>query len=233
MPRSQWNIGFALLFLLAGFLLVLQVRANQTLRAGTALPSRRLEDLTVLIRRQQEADRMLRDEVVTLEAKLEGYRTAEARGRSLTQAMQRELGELRDALGLTPVHGPGLVVALQAAPGRLAVPQAQDIAGLVNELWAAGAEAVAVNGVRVLATEGFAQQGAALRVGGRVIRDPYSVAGIGDPGAMEGALLVRGGLVDGLRGVGLTVVLSRITDMALPAYTGQIRFRFARPPGPP
>ncbi len=232
-PRPQWQIGFALLCLLAGFLLVLQLRANQALRAGAALPSRRLEDLTVLVRRQQEADRMLRDEVAALEAKLEGYRTAETRGRSLTQEMQRELGELQEALGLTPVHGPGLVVTLRASPERSAIPQAQDVAGVVNELWAAGAEAVAVNGVRVLATDGFAPQEEAIRVGARLIRDPYAVVAIGDPAAMEGALLVRGGPADGLRGVGLAVELSRAADVTLPAYTGRLRFHVAHPLGAP
>ncbi len=227
--RVQRQLGFALLLLLAGFLLIVQVRANQTLRAGAALPSRRLEDLTVLVRRQQEGDRILRVEAARLTAKLDAYRTGEARGRSLALEMQRELRGLRETLGLTPVHGPGLAVSLQRAPQRPAVPQAQDLAGLMNELWAAGAEAVAVNGVRLRATEGFSQQDDAVRVGGRVIRDPFSTVAIGDPAALEGALLVRGGLVDGLRGVGLTVVLSRLTDVMLPAYTGQIRLRFARP----
>ncbi len=233
MPRSQWQTGFALLFLVTGFLLVVQIRANQTLRAGAALPSRRLEDLTVLVRRQQDGDRMLRDEVVALEAKLEGYRTGEAQGRSLTREMRRELNDLRNGLGLAPVHGPGLVVTLVAAPTRSAVPQAQDLAGLTNELWAAGAEAVAVNGVRVLATEGFARQEDAIRVGRQVIRDPYSVAAIGDPAAMEGALLVRGGLADGLRGVGLTIAVARAADLNLAAYTGQIPLHFARPAAGP
>ncbi len=232
MTRVQ-QIGFALLLLLAGFLLVVQVRANQSLRAGSALPSRRLEDLTVLVRRQQEGDRVLRDEIAKLDAKLEGYRTAEARGRSLSLEMQRELAQLHAALGLAPVHGPGLVAALGAAPGRSVVPSARDLAAVVNEFWAAGAEAVAVNGVRLLATDGFSQHGESARVAGQVIHDPYSVVGIGDPAALEGALLVRGGLVDGLRGVGMTVALSQLHDVTLPAYAGQIRPRFAHPVGIP
>lgn len=229
MGRPRRQAAFALLLLLAGFLLAVQVRANQALRAGAALPSRRLEDLTVLVRRQQEADRVLRDEVAALRAKLDSYREAEARGRSLARQMRVELAALRGQLGLTPVHGPALVAVLGAAPGRLAVPQAQDVSGLVNELWAAGAEAIAVNGVRVLATDGFSAQGEAIRVGGWTLRDPYTIAAIGDANALEGALLGRGGLVDGLRGVGLTVLLSRVPDAALPASAGPAGFRFARP----
>ncbi len=214
---------------LAGFLLVVQLRANQAFVARSALPSRRLEDLTVLIRRQQESDRVLRNEVATLEAQLEEYRTAGARGRSLALEMQAELAQLNEVLGLTAVRGPGLEVVLKAPPDRTGTPQAQDLAGMVNEFWAAGAEAVAVNGVRVRSTDGIAQQGAGVRVEGRVIRDPYTVVGIGDPAALEGALLVRGGLVDGLRGVGLTVTLVRRQDVTLPPRAGGDTFRVARP----
>ncbi len=221
--------GFALMLFLAGFLLVVQLRANQAFVARSALPSRRLEDLTVLIRRQQESDRVLRTEVAQLEAKLEEYRAAGARGRSLAQEMQAELSQLRDVLALTAVHGPGLEVVVKAPASRSAAPQAQDLAGVVNELWAAGAEAVAVNGVRLRATDGIASRGVGVRVAGRVFREPYTVVGIGDPSALEGALLVRGGLVDGLRGVGLTITLTRRPDVTLPPRAGGNTFRVARP----
>lgn len=228
MIRPQ-HVGFALLLLLAGFLFVMQIRASQAFRAQSALPSRRLEDLTVLIRRQQERDRILRNEAAQLQAKLEEYRTAAARGRSLALEMQGDLAQLQAALGLTPVHGPGVQVVLRAGPRRTVVPQAQDLAGLVNEFWAGGAEAVAVNGVRVRASDGIAQQGRGVRVESRVLHDPYRIVGIGDPGALEGALLVRGGPVDGLRGVGLAVTLFRLTDVTLPARAGGDTFRVARP----
>lgn len=227
--RSAWQSGVGALLLLSGFLLVAQVRAEHDLRAGAALPSRRLEDLTVLIRRQQEADRSLRDEIAALSAKLEGYRVSEARGETLTRQMRREAAELRETLGLTAVHGPGLGVTLAASPRRLAVPQASDVAAVLNELWAGGAEAVAVNGVRVLATEGVAQRGAGLAVHGRALADPYTIVAIGDPAALEGVLLVRGAVVDGLRGVGMTVTLRRLADTTVGPYGEAPRFRVARP----
>lgn len=233
MHRAGAQVGFALVLLLAGFLLVVQVRADRALRAAEALPSRRLEDLTALVRRQQETDRTLRDEIASLQAQLDSYRTAEAKGESLTLEMRRELADLRLDLGLTPVHGAGLVVVLATGPTRLTVPQAEDVSGVVNELWAAGAEAVAVNGIRVLATTGFSGPPGAVRVGGVRTVSPYSIVAIGDPAGMEDALSVRGGIVDGLRGVGLTVVLARAPDVRLPAYAGRLRFHVARPIGVP
>lgn len=222
-----------MLLLLAGFLFVLQVRADQALRAAAALPSRRLEDLSVLLRRQQEADRTLRDELAGLRTKLDDYRAAEAGGESLADQMRREVEDLRVVVGRRPEEGPGLVVALAASPRRAVTPQAQDVSAVVNELWAAGAEAVAVNGVRVLAVEGFAADPAGVRLRDRVLHDPFRIAAIGDPATLEGALLVRGGIVDGLEGVGLNVTLARSPHLVAPASDAPLEFHYARPAGPP
>jgi uncharacterized protein YlxW (UPF0749 family) len=228
-----WQIGFALLLLLAGFLFILQVRANQALRNAAALPSRRLEDLSVLLRRQQEADHSLRDELAGLRKRLDDYRAAESGGESLTGQMRREVAELLAAVGRDAMRGPGLVVTVSAAPRRVVVPQAQDVSAVVNELWAAGAEAMAVNGVRVRAVEGFGDDRGGVRAGAVVLHDPFRIAAIGDPATLEEALLVQGGIVDGLEGVGLTVTLARSAALTVPASDASLRFHYAHPTGPP
>jgi uncharacterized protein YlxW (UPF0749 family) len=231
--RRQWQVGFAILLLLAGFLFVIQVRANQALRTASALPSRRLEDLSVLLRRQQEADRTLRDELAALRKKLDDYRTAEAGGQTITGQMRREVGELWIVLGRRPAQGPGLIVTVTAAPQAVATPQAQDVSAVVNELWAAGAEAIAVNDVRVLAVDGFSPDPHGTRTRGHVLRDPFRIVAIGDPATLEGALLVRGGIVDGLEGVGLNVTVARTASLRTPASDIPLRFTYAKPAGPP
>lgn len=231
---TAWQRGgvTALLFL-AGFLLVLQLRANQVLRAGIELPSYRLADLAVLIRRQQDSDRALRDEIEALGAKQRQIQTAEAEGRSITGAMQHELAGYREELGLMPVQGPGIMVTLGADARRLSVPQAQDVAGVVNELWAAGAEAVSVNGIRALATDGVGALPRGVTIAGRITQDPYAISAIGDPVALEGTLMVPGGAVDGLRGVGMTVTLARVAAIGLPASSRKPAFHIARPASSP
>jgi uncharacterized protein YlxW (UPF0749 family) len=233
MKRRQWQAGFAILFLLAGFLFVLQLRANQALRAASALPSRRLEDLSVLLRRQQEADRTLRDELAALRKKLSDYHAAETGGETITDQMRHEVTDLWIVLGRRPAQGPGLVVTLTAPPRRVVAPQAQDVSAVVNELWAAGAEAVAVNSVRVLAVEGFAGDPAGVRLRKRLLHDPFRIVAIGDPATLESALLVRGGIVDGLEGVGLNVTVARSARLRIPAADAPLQFNYARPVGPP
>ncbi len=230
---AAWQRGVAALLLLAGFLLVLQLRAEQALQAGLALPSYRLADLAVLIRRQQEADRALTDEVRALEAKQRQIQSAVAAGRSIAEALRREREAYRLELGQTPVAGPGIIIVVSADPKRLSVPQAQDVRGIVNELWAAGAEAVSLNGIRMLATDGIVAVPVGVQIGKQTTRDPYVLAAIGDPIVLEGALAVPGGAVDGLRGVGLAVKLRRVDVLRLPAAASRRDFRIARPMGEP
>jgi uncharacterized protein YlxW (UPF0749 family) len=233
MKVRQWQTGFAILLLLAGFLFVVQVRANQAFRTASALPSRRLEDLSVLLRRQQESDRTLRDELAALRKKLNNYHASDTGGQTITEQMRREVDDLWMVLGRRPAQGPGLIVTLTAPPRRVVTPQPQDVSAVVNELWAAGAEAVAVNNVRVLAVDGFADDPEGVRIRRHVVHDPFQILAIGDPATLEGALVVRGGIVDGLEGVGLNVTLARSTALRTPAADTALQFTYARPAGPP
>ena len=226
---GSWQRAVAALLFFSGFLLVWQVRSYRELGAGAALPSRRLEDLLVLMRRQQDSDRALRDEVNSLDTRQEQIRSAEAQGRSLTDALRHEIYAYRLALGMTPVEGPALSVTLAADSRYVAVPQAQDVAAMVNELWGAGAEAVAVNGIRMIATDGVTASPHGVRIAAAPTVEPYVIVAIGDPAVLEEALMVSGGAVEGLRGVGLTVTFRRLGNARLPASPREHAFRVAQP----
>jgi uncharacterized protein YlxW (UPF0749 family) len=172
---------------------------------------------------------MLRDELASLRKKLDDYRAAESRGASVAVEMRREVAELSFVLGRQSAAGPGVVVTVAASPRRLVTPRAEDVSAVVNELWAAGAEAVSVNGVRVLAVEGFGGDSGGVRLRRQVLRDPFRIVAIGDPMTLESALLVHGGIIDGLDGVGLSVTLSRTAHLVVPASGTPATFRYGRP----
>jgi uncharacterized protein YlxW (UPF0749 family) len=214
------------------------VRSRQPLRQAVQLPTWRLQELAVLIRRQEEARRLLEAELDDLRRRARNYQAALVEGRELTQAMQEEIARYRLVLGLVPVEGPGIrVVLASGSPGRPgpvpAVVEAQDLSTLANELWSAGAEALAINGVRVLAWSAIRQADREIWVDGVRITAPYWIEAIGDPAALQAALAVRGGFVEGLRAVGLRVAVQSHARVRLPARAGLEPFRYARPPAAP
>lgn len=224
----------ALVLLGLGFLFVVQFRAARTLSAQPEVPTRNVYALATLLRQEREARTALERKVEELQRRHAEYERTVAEGRTLTAAMSRELDSLRMVAGLKAMRGPGVTVAMQDAKSQ---PQGtnpvvvtyQDIVSVINELWAAGAEAVAVNGHRVHATTGFGQVGGTVVVNLLRLTGPFTIEALGDPATLEGALNIRGGLVDGLRALGLVISISRHADLTVPAFRGALKFEHARP----
>ncbi len=148
------------------------------------------------------------------------------------------------AAGSVAATGPGLVVALDDAPATAArgdldpdvlVVHQQDLQAVINALWAGGAEAVAVQDQRIVATTSVQCVGNVLRLGGRVYSPPYTVSAIGDPAALRAALddspAVRAYQADAQE-VGLGWSVRTDDALVLPAYSGATGLVHAQvPPG--
>jgi uncharacterized protein YlxW (UPF0749 family) len=230
---TRWQGTLAVFLTLVGFLLVIQVRAGRSIRREVELPTLRVRELAVLVQQQEAAVRTLQAEIADLRGKLAEYETAAAQGRSSAETLEKEVASYRMVMGLTAVEGPGVVVRLRERRGAdgVTIPavQAADLSGLVNELWSAGAEGIAVSGVRVLATTGFREAPDGIVAGTTRLSRGYEIEAIGDPLAMKATLNLRGGYVEGLRSVGLVVEVKEETRLRLPAYRGPLGFRNATP----
>ncbi|MDR5694568.1 MAG: DUF881 domain-containing protein [Armatimonadota bacterium] len=224
MSRDQF--GLALVLALAGFLLIVQIRSGQRVTPRVELPSLRVRELAILIQQQKEAQEALEAEVQRLYQRLNTYREGLAQGKTLARELSEEIRFYRTILGFTPVRGPGVVVILKEGkafpPLVKPIVQASDLSGLVNELWSAGAEAVAINGFRILATTGFSQEGSAIVAGSHRLKPPYVIEAIGDPEALKNQLGLPGGFVDGLQSVGFSVTIKEKRDIRIPPYRGPI-----------
>ncbi len=230
----RWQVPTALFLLGVGFLMAVMVRTREPIREAAALPSWRLQELAVLVKQQEDARAVLEAEVEALMRRVQEYEAAVMEGRGLTEAMEREMARYRLVLGLVPVSGPGVVVVVSDEPGGrpIVLPvavEATDLYGLVNELMSAGAEAIAINGVRILANSGIRATAAGMVVEGKLLRSPYTIEAIGDPAALAAVLSVRGGFVEGLGAVGIRISVSPRERLTLPPREGATPFHLARP----
>lgn len=219
--------------LLMGLLGVSQLRAGRRFAEAPEVRTRNLYALATMLRQEREVRQSLERQLADLRARLERLERAQAEGHSVTASLRAQLEQLRLALGLVGVVGPGVVVQVlepkeQPKPGPVVV-QYVDLVGITNELWAAGAEAIAVNGERITVTSGFSQVGGVILVNLRRLVPPYTIVAIGDPTTLEGALNIRGGFVEGLRGLGLEIRIERKDRLSVPAYRGSFQFRYAKP----
>jgi uncharacterized protein YlxW (UPF0749 family) len=106
------------------------------------------------------------------------------------------LQALELATGIGAVTGPGVVVHVDDAPGSAAADHARggqfgqgrvldrDLQDIVNGLWAAGAEAISINGLRLTSRTAIRSAGEAILVDYRPLSPPYTVRALGDPGVL-------------------------------------------------
>jgi uncharacterized protein YlxW (UPF0749 family) len=180
----------------------------------------------------------LRADIASLNQQVQGLNTQ--LGQRSTEAAQVQAGfqAEKELAGVTAAHGPGEVVTL--ADGKDPHLQGEtaggwlvryiDIQDVVNVLWAAGAEAVAVNQQRVVPSTSFFVAGNDVLMNGVHITSPYTLAAIGDRSALDSALAQNSALAELKDRTGLYQVVFSWTserDIQLPAYNGAFVIRYA------
>jgi uncharacterized protein YlxW (UPF0749 family) len=150
------------------------------------------EELSVLIEARRRDVRGLSREATALSQRLGEIQQREIAASERAGRLTRDLERVRAAAGLAALRGPGVVVELTDSP-RAARSLAEetdlsiqdvDLQLVANALWRAGAEAVAVNGHRLVATTAIRRAGAQILVNFRPVASPYRVAAIGDREAL-------------------------------------------------
>jgi uncharacterized protein YlxW (UPF0749 family) len=156
------------------------------------------------------------------------------------------LGDLEATTGAGAVRGPGMTVRLDEATddtGADVDPRTdqtddgrvtdRDLQTVVNEIWASGAEAVAINGQRLTALSAIRSAGDAVLVDFRPLNPPYEVAAIGDPETLRTTFVggFGGSYLQVLQGYGITYTVEDADRLELPASAG-VSLRFAAAPSP-
>jgi uncharacterized protein YlxW (UPF0749 family) len=241
--KSAWRFGVPIVCLLAGLLLA----ATHDVSDGGDIRRSDAPRLVDLVREaQQSVDRLTteRDSLVTsLDSHHGGSPGADAALTAITNRSAR----LAVEAGLEPMRGPGLVVTLNdaqrdaegrfprdASPDDLVVHQ-QDIDGVLNALWSAGAEGIQMQDQRIVGTSAPRCVGNTLLLNGRTYSPPYVITAIGDAQAMQAALAAAP-LVTLYRQYvvrfGLGYGEEPKTQVDLAGYPGPVRMKFAKPAGP-
>lgn len=171
---------------LVGILAIGQLNAQAGAPTLAALSA---SDLTQLIANLTTGNDQLRAEVADLDGQRAQLEDAHARGETTVGQLQADLDRIRAWAGLTAVSGEGIAIVIRGPIGGDAVED------LVNELRNAGAEAIAVDGVRVVLGVVVAGAPGALSVENHVIGDTFEVRAIGSPQILTGTLTRTGGVV--------------------------------------
>jgi uncharacterized protein YlxW (UPF0749 family) len=213
---------------LVGYFLVAQ--AGSTQRFSQRLQAESEGDLTRILSDLTTPDAELRDQIGALKLQLQTLSTSSQRDEAASRAAEEQLNDLEVLAGTVAVTGSGIRVTVSDPQNSI---QYDLMIDLVEELRDAGAEAIAVNGVRVGTTSSFGEDGPQLTLDGKPLIAPYHVAAIGQPATLDGGLAIPGGAVDTFRTQkGVTVEVQRLAKIELPALADAPTFKVARPVTP-
>lgn len=150
-----------------------------------------------------------------------------------------ELQKVKLTAGLSEVHGSGIILTLQDSKKGPASNRQYEADNFIihdvtlmralNELNASGAEAISINGQRVVGRTAIRCVGPTAQVNGVPLASPYYVRVIGDPKTLAGGLNIREGFMDFMRSYDPEMArIEEKTDLIVPAYTGTTDYHFAK-----
>ncbi|MEU6488501.1 DUF881 domain-containing protein [Streptomyces sp. NPDC046887] len=222
-PRvTRAQLVVALLLFGLGLGLAIQVRSTGD---DEALRGARQEDLVRILDELDDRTQRLEDEKARLEdqrTELENSSDQAEEARKQTLEKERQLGILA---GTVAAQGPGITLTVEDGAGAV---DADMLLDAIQELRAAGAEAIEVNGVRTVANSYFSGDPGGIEVDGRAIKAPYRFEVIGKPEDLEPALNIPGGVVQTLEKEQATAVVSRSEKIVVDALRPVQRPDYAR-----
>jgi uncharacterized protein YlxW (UPF0749 family) len=226
-----WQLPVALVGVSLGLLLTLQFKAQVAYKQSLA-PSKRIEELTQAWRQTEKKRTAMEEEVSGLRRKLQALGGAPAPAHANGSD---QVTDSRQVAGLTAVSGPGIEAVLldtDDAPVSEFVTRrlnGDDLLKVVNELRVAGAEAIALNGERLISQSEVVTAGNGIMVNQHRISRPYHFRAIGDPAALARALKAKGGILENLQFYGTRATITHKRSLKVPGYQGRIELRHAQP----
>lgn len=172
MRKRRNQVSMAIVAGILGLLVVIQLRAQAS---ATGLEALSAQELTQLVANLNTRNDQLRVEIATTERELADLAAAQARGDTSAVQLNRDLGRVRAWAGLDAVTGSGIRVTVA---GKISGAGIED---LLNELRNAGAEAIAVDDVRVVPGSVVAGGPGALSVENSSLSDPFEISAVGNP----------------------------------------------------
>lgn len=183
-PRSQLLV--AVVAFLLGLLVVVQIRSGS---GGDRLATLSAQDLTLLVGNLNADNDRLRGEISGLQRQLDSLELGGTRRATSVADIRADLNRIRAWSGLDPVGGDGVTLTIR---GPIGAPDVEDV---VNELHNAGAEAIAIDDVRVVTGTVIGGVPGSLSVDDTALGDPFTIRAIGAKESLTGSLTRAGGIV--------------------------------------
>ncbi|MDA8233284.1 MAG: DUF881 domain-containing protein [Clostridia bacterium] len=235
MKSFKWQWPIMLTAMVLGLMLTFQFRATQEIQKESNNSTRRFATFLTVLKKAETRRVGLEKEVIRLREQIRAYREGAEKSPAVT-GVTKEIDRLKVITGELPVEGSGLVLTLddRNIQGGTVI-YSSDLKDVINILRYGGAEAISINGQRIVTNTAVHEAGRNLLVNKvpitRTSGVPYEIAAIGNAAELENYLRVTYGLLPDLEAGGVRVNIVRQERLVIPAFKGGTTFRLAKPAG--
>jgi uncharacterized protein YlxW (UPF0749 family) len=233
----SWQLTLFVALLALGFLVAAQLATEAPRVRYTTQERSPLVETASELQAQQDA---LKVAVLDLRAQIQEAEGAGTGSAAVVAELNDQLEEARIAAGLIALTGTGIVLQLEDSLEPVAPDTNEgdylvgslDLRTVIEELWTAGADAIAINGERITATSAIIDIGPSVLVNSAYLAPPYQVTALG-PVDLYARLSASPGWVDFIiaraQTYGIRVQFAEPASVDIPAFVGTVTLRYARP----
>lgn len=191
--------------------------------------------------REKEKNDRYTEKLKEKEQTLTRLREDVTKNNKLSDEQRKKIDNNNTILGLTKVTGKGVQIVLKdgeenkKAGSTLEASQTivhdVDILEIINVLRNAGAEAISINGHRIIATSPISCIGTVIKINDEKVGAPYVISAIGNPESLESALNIPGGIISILEKFGIKITKEKKDEIKIPEYTGVYKYQYLKAVG--
>lgn len=239
MKITSGQIVIGILALIIGLSISVQIGAmDGDVVGGGLVPIQKAQSLAQELKKVREEKEVLVEEISRLETSIKEIEEAESKDDILLQNLVSELDKYKMISGMKAVKGPGVVITVDDpltedvnySEVSIIMYNYELLLSLLNKLNDAGAEAISINGQRIVSITEISLAGSNVNINSVPTAPPFEIKAIGNPDTLDSTLNIRFGIIDKMRNrYNLQVKLQKSDELMISRYNDIVKFRYAVP----
>ena len=233
--KASLTLGIVCMVLAMAICIQIKTVDNSNTTVSQTLTSNELRDQ--ILKQKEKYDKSV-VELENTEKKLEEMRVQATKNDDQALKIEEQIKLDNILLGLTDVKGSGIEIVLKdndivkreniigADNLQFYIIHAGDLITVINDLKNAGAEAIEVNGQRIVNSSSIYCAGNVIKINGEKITSPITIKAIGEPDLLYGSMNILGGYIQLLRETGISVDIKKSNNIEIGKYEGVIKPQF-------
>ena len=233
--KASLTLGIVCMVLVMAICIQVKTIDNSNTTVSQTLTSNELREQ--ILKQKEKYDKSV-VELANTEKKLEEMRVQATKNDDQALRIEEQIKLDNILLGLTDVKGPGIEIVLKdndivkreniigTDNLQFYIIHAGDLITVINDLKNAGAEAIEVNGQRIVNSSSIYCAGNVIKINGEKITSPITIKAIGEPDLLYGSMNILGGYIQLLRETGISVDIRKSNNIEIGKYEGVIKPQF-------